>query len=257
MLIFLIALIIFIVVLCTSNDDIKQRKEDKREALRRQAGIAGEQAVKQKIQSIAPTNSKLINNVVLYGKNRKTYQIDHIFINTNGIWIIETKNWSGEIYGEELENDWFQVQGNHKERRFNPLQQNFTHCYKIQSILGTDAPINCLVVFIKADISNINAKRICNLRDLPKVLFSETGKKLTEKQIEYYYQKIIYYQNQCNISSEEHEMIMRNSRNKYAYGFCPNCGGRLKKRRYNSRVFYGCSNFPRCRYTQNKVDFFD
>ena len=32
---------------------------------------------------------------------------------------------------------------------------------------------------------------------------------------------------------------------------CPRCGGQLMKRSGRFGTFYGCSNFPRCRYTRN------
>ena len=32
---------------------------------------------------------------------------------------------------------------------------------------------------------------------------------------------------------------------------CPNCGGVLVKRKGKFGAFWGCSSFPRCRYTRN------
>lgn len=36
-----------------------------------------------------------------------------------------------------------------------------------------------------------------------------------------------------------------------AEGLCPRCGGELIKRNGRFGPFYGCSNYPRCRYTQD------
>ena len=33
-------------------------------------------------------------------------------------------------------------------------------------------------------------------------------------------------------------------------GRCPSCGGRLVKRQGKYGVFYGCSNYPKCKYTK-------
>ncbi len=33
---------------------------------------------------------------------------------------------------------------------------------------------------------------------------------------------------------------------------CPDCGGALKSRRSKWGEFYGCSNFPKCRFTKKK-----
>jgi ssDNA-binding Zn-finger/Zn-ribbon topoisomerase 1 len=32
-------------------------------------------------------------------------------------------------------------------------------------------------------------------------------------------------------------------------GICPRCGGRLVKRQGKYGSFYGCSNYPKCKYT--------
>lgn len=37
---------------------------------------------------------------------------------------------------------------------------------------------------------------------------------------------------------------------------CPRCGGRLRKRLGINGFFWGCSNFPRCRYTENANHLF-
>ncbi len=35
---------------------------------------------------------------------------------------------------------------------------------------------------------------------------------------------------------------------------CPRCGGRLRKRLGRNGFFWGCSNYPRCRHTENSVN---
>jgi hypothetical protein len=35
-------------------------------------------------------------------------------------------------------------------------------------------------------------------------------------------------------------------------GLCPKCGGKLVERTGKFGIFYGCSNYPRCKYTINK-----
>ena len=38
---------------------------------------------------------------------------------------------------------------------------------------------------------------------------------------------------------------------------CPRCGAELVKRHGKYGYFYGCSNFPDCRYTQDTLDVTD
>ena len=41
--------------------------------------------------------------------NGKTSQIDHIVINSEGVFVIETKNYAGRIYGNDNQLEWTQV----------------------------------------------------------------------------------------------------------------------------------------------------
>lgn len=36
-----------------------------------------------------------------------------------------------------------------------------------------------------------------------------------------------------------------------SYVKCPECGGQLIERKGKHGIFYGCSNYPKCRYTKN------
>ena len=39
----------------------------------------------------------------------KTHQIDHVIVSSKGIFSVETKNYSGRIYGEDNQKEWTQV----------------------------------------------------------------------------------------------------------------------------------------------------
>ncbi|MBR1856498.1 MAG: topoisomerase DNA-binding C4 zinc finger domain-containing protein [Oribacterium sp.] len=65
--------------------------------------------------------------------------------------------------------------------------------------------------------------------------------------------------NMANIDSKEtrkehvsniHEKTMSEHRS-IQQGICPECGGSLVKRNGKYGVFYGCSNYPNCKYTKN------
>lgn len=50
-----------------------------------------------------------INNVTLPKNNGMTTQIDHIIVSVFGIFVIETKNYKGWIFGNEKQEKWTQV----------------------------------------------------------------------------------------------------------------------------------------------------
>lgn len=65
-----------------------------------------------------------------------TTQIDHIIISKYGIFVIETKNYGGWIYGGEHQKQWTQKLYKKSFKFQNPLHQNYKHIKFLQSILS-------------------------------------------------------------------------------------------------------------------------
>ncbi|MBQ7769885.1 MAG: NERD domain-containing protein, partial [Clostridia bacterium] len=61
-------------------------------------GRRGENRVKWVIGETIENEQYVINDLILMNDG-KTTQIDHMVINPRGVFVIETKNYSGEIYG--------------------------------------------------------------------------------------------------------------------------------------------------------------
>ena len=53
------------------------------------------------------------------------------------------------------------------------------------------------------------------------------------------------------ITNKEHIQNIIKTKNEIAQNICPRCGGRLVLRNGKNGVFYGCSNFPKYRFTKN------
>ena len=108
----------------------------------------------------------VINNLTLE-HDGKSSQIDHIVINPRGIFVLETKNYSGQIYGNENQQEWTQVlsYGKVKNKLYNPLKQNATHIYNVKRIVG-NLPIRSLVVFVQDNTQNIDAPNVIPLKKL-------------------------------------------------------------------------------------------
>ena len=64
--------------------------------IRKNAGAYGEKSVVKTLSKCALPDDKLLNNVTLVNpQNEMSAQIDHIFISTRGIFVIETKKLFG------------------------------------------------------------------------------------------------------------------------------------------------------------------
>ncbi len=75
------------------------------------------------------------HNIIVPSK-RGTAQIDHLLVSPFGIFVVETKNFSGHIFGSEHSQRWTQCFGRNKFTFQNPLRQNFGHIKALSSYLG-------------------------------------------------------------------------------------------------------------------------
>ena len=77
-----------------------------------------------------------------------TTQIDHIIASKFGIFVIETKNMGGWIFGRASDPKWTQSFRNHKSSFQNPLRQNYKHTKELNTLLGIgEDKIFSVVVF--------------------------------------------------------------------------------------------------------------
>ncbi len=90
----------------------------------------------------------LIKNVTLPTEDGTT-QIDHIVVSKFGVFVIETKNYAGWIFGGTHQKMWTQKFPRSSSHFQNPLHQNFKHARTLGDVLGlgNDA-IHSLIVFI-------------------------------------------------------------------------------------------------------------
>lgn len=90
----------------------------------------------------------LLKNVTLPTEDGTT-QIDHVVVSEYGVFVIETKNMKGWIFGSEHGKSWTQNIYRHKSTFQNPLHQNYKHVKTIESALGIEpGKIFSVVVFV-------------------------------------------------------------------------------------------------------------
>jgi hypothetical protein len=78
----------------------------------------------------------IINNLTISDGQGGTTQIDHLVVSKYGIFVIETKNMRGWIYGDEKVAKWTQVIFKVKNSFQNPLRQNYKHIICLAQLLG-------------------------------------------------------------------------------------------------------------------------
>ena len=148
MIVLLIVSVLFLIVFIPFA--IKRKREQL-------SGEYGERKISEYIDELKREHELVINNY-LASRNRSgssSIQIDHIFISHKGVFVIETKDYRGRIYGDIKQNYWTQVlsYGKVKNKLYNPIKQNETHVSYVERIIGEKLPVYNIVIFLKADLS--------------------------------------------------------------------------------------------------------
>lgn len=188
-------------------------KEKGLEAKYRGRGSKGESRVRSRLNpmySKNPVEHRYIENLILMDNFNHSHQIDHIEIRHNGIFCIETKNFAGEIYGDENSDTWVQDNGKYGRRTFlNPLKQNKTHCCYISKVLNDEHIINSVVVFILNNADKVRCNNVVNLNDLRDYLDKfNNGTYLSIEEIDYIYNTLLNAAS--DLSKEEHAKNVKN-----------------------------------------------
>jgi hypothetical protein len=98
--------------------------------------------------NFGPPDYHLMNHVTLRMENGTT-EVDHILVSRFGVFVIETKDYKGWIFGDAKQANWTQVLFRYRFRFQNPLLQNFRHVRAVQGLLDFLPPsaIKSVVVF--------------------------------------------------------------------------------------------------------------
>jgi len=82
---------------------------------------------------------KLLINLYLPKQDGTTTEIDLIMISENGIYVFESKNYSGWIFGDEKNRYWAQTLPRRQKNQFyNPIWQNKGHINALKSVLAME-----------------------------------------------------------------------------------------------------------------------
>ena len=213
-------------------------------------GKIGEKRVSNKLNKLAKKyGGQVFNDITIQGENDKTSQIDHIYVCNYGVFVVETKNYAGRIYGNESQLEWTQVlmYGRSKNKLYNPVKQNQTHIYRLKELLGLDVNFESVVVFIRADITNVNSDYVYELRDL-KHLLDDAEKTIDDLNLSNIVTAVAEYKANPAKSNKEHVQEIKQMKADIDNNICPRCGAPLVLRNGSRGAFYGCSNYPKCRF---------
>jgi hypothetical protein len=213
----------------------------------------------------------IFHDLTIADSNGRTTQIDHVVVSRYGIFVIETKCYKGWIFGSEKSKVWTQslctgrgwFSSSEKHKFQNPIRQNWRHIYVLAERLKV--PKNCfhnVVVFAgDAEIKTEVPDYVMSEYDVSGYIMAHNQILLNER-IE---SRICAELERLNISNEEGQTTLhvQSLQDRYApvtsnsaAPRCPRCGSEMRKRyrRSDSKPFYGCSQYPKCKGTINIED---
>lgn len=218
-------------------------------------GEIGEESVASILKTL-PKDYVVFNDVYLEIKGKST-QIDHVVISRYGVFIIETKNYTGWIFGNDTSEYWTQTIYENKYQLRNPLKQNYAHLKTLQSIFGIDERFYFPIVAFhdRATLKCETYGNVMYFSELKDFILSKTIPKLTDELVNRLSAILMYYSVKNESQKQEHILKVKqdiaNKESLVEKGICPKCGGMLIHRQGKYGEFISCINYPSCRFTQN------
>lgn len=215
-------------------------------------GIWGEFQVKLVLGKNKPDKKYVINNLMVVNEG-KSSQIDHLVINRTGIFVIETKNYSGRIYGQEDQKEWTQVlkYGKVKNKFYNPIKQNRTHVYALSKVIGRSDCFISIIVFPKARLMTPTTTDVGYIGNVRRRIKQQTKEVFSIEEMNSIYSKLLECKNNPQITTAEHVQSIKQMKTNIENNICPRCGKPLLLRKGKYGNFYGCSGYPNCTFKKN------
>lgn len=229
-------------------------------------GERGERAVSYFLSDLPYQDYMVFNDLLLVSGNYTT-QIDHLVLSRFGVFVIETKNYHGKIYGSDGMEYWRQYlpaagyrrYGNTQEHSLrNPVWQNEGHIKALRRmVFGDDVPIVGILVFPSSTVlrGTVNYP-VLRMNAVARFILSCRETVLTEDQVEGFRSRLLEVVSTGVADRMSHlDNVYRNQGRRddaVSSGKCPRCGADLIVRRSRYGLFYGCSNYSNCKYINHE-----
>jgi restriction system protein len=201
---------------------------------------------------------RLFKNVTLPTEDGTT-QIDHVIVSRYGIFVIETKNMKGWIFGDQNQKTWTQKIYRHTTKFQNPLHQNYKHTQTLQSALGLEPEkMFSLVVFVgDSEFKTPMPDNVVYAGGYIRFIKRKIQTVLTKTEVLEICNQIESGRLKPSFKTHrEHvqhvKTIIENKNSKVDKNACPKCGKPMilrttKQGANQGKQFWGCTGFPECR----------
>ena len=148
-------------------------------------GLLGEKKVAGVLRRLPEGNYRVINHVLLRRRQGNTVQIDHVVVSVYGIFVIETKNFSGLIVGNDFSEQWVKYMYRRSYPFFSPTRQNYGHIRALEELLELprDSFISIVVFLPGARLRVRSRVPVIHTKQLNKTIRSYKTEKLDRAQV--------------------------------------------------------------------------
>ena len=243
MILIVIIIIVLVIVYKINNHKIK--------------GFIGESNVASTLRRLPSDEYKVLNNILINSEGRSS-QIDHVVVSRYGIFVIETKKFSGWIHGNEKSQNWTQTFYKKRKKFRNPIKQNWSHIFTLKDYLShyQNAKYHNIIVFTgNGKLKNITSETpVVYRRHLVRTIKANSESiNLDIEQVDTIASKLSEVVVQGRRAKKEHiaqtKKHVSEFKKKKKQLICPRCDVDLVVRKGRYGKFYGCSNYPKCRFT--------
>lgn len=232
-----------------------------------QKGKRGEQIVADMLAQLS-SDYVTLNDVIIKGKGWST-QMDHVVVSKFGVFVIETKNYRGTVYGSDNLDKWKQIIRTDvtyrknffktytyitKNYLYNPVKQNQAHAKVLKRLLTSFPylPVFPIVVFVgDADLKIHTRYSVIYAGQLLRTIYAPRTEYLRKEDVSAIVELILSHNCASEVEREAHENYVSNremNEQKVSSRTCPRCGGNLILRHGSYGSFWGCTNYPMCNY---------
>ncbi len=194
------------------------------------------------------------HGIILPSQNGTT-QIDHLIVSVYGLFIVETKNKKGWIYGSDDDHNWTQTLIGKTYCFQNPLKQVYRQKKVLAEFLDLYESKIYTVVYFVGDSTfktsmpdNVINQGICKyIKHFQKPI-------ITPEDVDQILHLLEKHLAETSITSKDHLNSLHERHNSNT--ICPKCGSPLVERTAKQganagRKFLGCGNYPKCWFSRD------
>lgn len=151
----------------------------------------------------------IFNNLTIPSDHNGSSQIDHLVVSKFGIFVIESKDYKGWIFGSKDQDKWTQSLpgGKNKFQFQNPIRQNWSHIMSLKLLIPSisDDAYQSMVVFTDScEFKTDSIENVVHSEEIVNCIQKHTEPKLSEENLHLILGKLSYVCQTADISAVQH-----------------------------------------------------